>query len=264
MHASHRHDGGDTHTSNSYGKFRKSTGTTGTLEHAPVSPCISKASGVPVSVPVSEETGTSLFVSTGLESWATDRPHVFARDVQINDTAFRRLDPEYYAWLRSKMQIAKMARDADRIGRDEFEELRLKFNAVHEWAVTFFSEARLIEATRNLDARDYTPPLAETETPRRAPRTTDGLSADAVAMVDAIRDRALALGWTGESLYGAGSSRFALGRERGLGCYLKPGDRIGEVTTHSIEIILPNHVRQRFYNPNVDQPWIRRNKTASE
>lgn len=31
-----------------------------------------------------------------------------------------------------------------------------------------------------------------------------------------------------------------------------------EVTTHSIEIILPNNVRQRFYNPNVEQPWIKR------
>ena len=28
----------------------------------------------------------------------------------------------------------------------------------------------------------------------------------------------------------------------------------------SIEIILPNNIRQRFYNPNVEQPWIRRVK----
>ena len=43
-------------------------------------------------------------------------------------------------------------------------------------------------------------------------------------------------------------------------CYLKPGDRIGEVTLQSIEIIhpLPSEVRHRFYNPDVDQPWIRR------
>jgi hypothetical protein len=80
-----------------------------------------------------------------------------------------------------------------------------------------------------------------------------------VAKVDAIRDRALALGWTYESLYATGgSARFAFGRARGLVSYLRPDDCIGEVTTHFIEIILANNVRQRFYNPNVDQPWIRR------
>lgn len=212
---------------------------------------------VPVSVPVSPETGTSLFVSTGLESWGTDRPQIFARDVQINDTAYRRLDPEYYAWLRSKMQLAKMAADVGRLGRDEFEELRRRFNAMHAWAVEHFGETRLVDAVGNLDARDYAPPVPEPETPRQAPRPADIAAAETVAMVDAIRDRAMALGWTHESLYQAGgSARFALARDRGLVCYLKPGDRIGEVTTHAIEIIRPNNVRQRFYNPDVEQPWI--------
>ncbi len=205
----------------------------------------------------------ALFVSTGLESWATDQPGIFARDVQINDTAYRRLDPEYYAWLRSKMQLAKMAADAGRLGNGEFDELRRRFNAMHQWAVQRFGESRLLVAVRNLDARDYAPPVAEPDTPARAVRASDADSA--VAMVDSIRDRALALGWTHDSLYATGGSpRLLFGRERGLVCYLKPGDQIGEVTTHSIEIILSNNVRQRFYNPNVDQPWIRRTKTAED
>jgi len=33
----------------------------------------------------------------GTELLETDRPDAFNRDVQINDTAYRRLDPEYYA-----------------------------------------------------------------------------------------------------------------------------------------------------------------------
>lgn len=44
----------------------------------------------------------AMYVSTSLEQWITNEPAVFARDVQIDDTAYRRLDPEYYAWLRSK------------------------------------------------------------------------------------------------------------------------------------------------------------------
>ena len=204
-------------------------------------------------------TASAIYVSTSLQHWITDEPHAFARDVQINDTAYRRLDPEYYAWLRAKMQIAKMASDAGRLGRDEFEELRRKFNAMHAWAVEHFAESRLLDAVRDLDARDYAPPVAEPDTPRRGARSPDATPADAVAKVDAIRDRALALRWTHGSLYATGgSTRFTFGRERSLVCFLRPDDRIGEVTTHSIEIILANDVRQRFYNPNVDQPWIRR------
>jgi len=207
------------------------------------------------------EAGVALFVSTSLLSWATDQPHVFARDVQINDTAYRRLDPEYYAWLRSKMNLAKLAANAGQLEQEEFNELRLKFNAVHEWAVEHFGEAALLDAVRNLDARDYAPPVPEPDTPRRVAPPPDAARPDDVAMVDAIRDRALALGWTHDSLYATGgSTRFTFGRERGLVCYLRPDDRIGEVTTHSIEIILANDVRQRCYNPNVDQPWIRRVK----
>lgn len=256
----------DAHTSNSYRKFGEPSETTGTLGRAPLSVSESVNSGVPVSSNRNFGPGTlgrhstaALFVATTLESWPTDQPHVFARDVQINDTAYRRLDPEYYAWLRSKMNLARLAASAGQLGHEEFNELRLKFNAVHVWAVEHFGEAALLDAVRNLDARDYAPPVPEQDTPRRAVPLLDSARPDAVAMVDAIRGRALALGWTRDSLYATGgSARFTVGRERGLVCFLKPDDRIGEVTTHSIEIILANNVRQRFYNPNVDQPWIRR------
>lgn len=202
---------------------------------------------------------TSLFVSTSLDTWATGQPEIFARDVQINDTAYRRLDPEYYAWLRSRMNLAKLAAGAGRLSQDAFDDLREKFNAVHEWAVAHFGDQALYEAVRNLDTRSYAPPVAEPDQPVHPVRVAENSAAEAVAMVDAIRDRALALGWTQESLYGTrGSMRALFGKARGLANLLKATDRIGEVTRQSIEIILPNGVRQRFYNPDVEQPWIRR------
>jgi len=82
-----------------------------------------------------------------------------------------------------------------------------------------------------------------------------------LAVVDAIAGQAMALGWTHDSLYR--TSRNALGFNCGLAHFLWPSDRIGEVTTHSIEIISAGDVRQRFYNPNVDQPWIRRTKSGA-
>ena len=200
-----------------------------------------------------------LFVSTSLTTWTTANPKQFARDFQINDTVYRRLDPEYYAWLRSRMVVAKKAATAGHLPPAAFEELRVRFNTVHAWAVERFGESCLLDAIRNLDARDYAPPVTEPDAPPRAPQSVVSPLQEALALVDEIRDRAFALGWTHESLYAhAGSHRTAIGMNRGLVCFLNATDKIGEVTTHSIEIILPNNVRQRFYNPNVDQPWIRR------
>ena len=74
----------------------------------------------------------SLFVATSLHVWSTAEPDRFARDFQINDTVYRRLDPEYYAWLRSRMVLAKKAAAAGHLDAAAFEDLRLRFNAVHE------------------------------------------------------------------------------------------------------------------------------------
>lgn len=216
-------------------------------------------------IPASPTARGHLFVSTALDTWATDDPERFARDFQINDTCYRRLDPEYYAWLRSRMLLAKTAASAGQIGLDAFDDLRRRFNAIHQWAVAHFGEPALITAVRNLDARQYIPPVPEPERPRHVitlagpDRNSVVVSPNSVVLVDEIRARAIALGWTHESLYRTdGSLRFPLGSEYGLVCYVKPGDRIGEVAKHSIEIILRDNVRQRFYNPNADQPWITR------
>jgi hypothetical protein len=206
-----------------------------------------------------------LFVSTALDTWLTEHGAAFARDVQVNDTAYRCLDPEYYAWLRSRMMLAKAAASNGQLGLDAFDDLRHRFNAIHQWAVERFGEQTLVAAVRSLNAREYVPPVAEPDLShhRVASVITDrnvvAVAPEAAGLVDAIRDRALALGWTLESLYQTrGSIRYPLGKDYGVVCYLKAGDRIGDVSTHSIEIILPNNIRQRFYNPNVDQPWIRR------
>jgi hypothetical protein len=259
----------DAHTSNSYRKFGVPTGTTGTPGHAQLTHPESVASGGPVSSNERWGTGTpghgavtALFVATTLESWPTGQPHAFARDVQINDTAYRRLDPEYYAWLRSKMNLAKLAADAGQLGHDEFEELRRRFNAVHDWVIEHFGDGALIDAIRNLDARDYAPPVTEPGPPHRSPRPADFALENAIAMVDTVAEKAIGLGWTGENLYR--TSRGSFGFNCGLVHLLKPSDRIGEVTTHWIEIIRSGDVRHRFYNPDVDQPWIHRIKSAAK
>lgn len=204
----------------------------------------------------------TLFVSTGLSQWTTHEPERIARDFQINDIVFRRLDPEYYAWLRSRMNLAQLVSKAGKLDQASFDELRERFNSIHAWAVAKFGESRLLDAMRSFDTRDYAPPIAEADTPRKvmtAGHRADETAADeALSQVDAIREQAIALGWRRERLYADG--RRGSGLERGLVCGLRPGARIGEVTRQSIEIIgpPPMEVRQRFYNPDVEQPWVRR------
>ena len=151
------------------------------------------------------------FVSSTLSTWTTAKSEWFARDVQIDDTVYRRLDPEYYAWLRSRMVLAKKAATAGHLDVAAFEDLRIRFNAVHEWAVQHLGEERLLTAVGTLRAGDYKPPMAEDESRHvalpRASKSADHISPEAIAMVDAISERASA--WVGRAaqLAAAGLSR---------------------------------------------------------
>jgi len=226
-----------------------------------------------MSVAVSEECAISasaasgsLFVATSLHVWFTGEPDRFARDFQIDDTVYRRLDSEYYAWLRSRMALAKQAATAGHLDTSAFEDLRLRFNAVHAWAVEHFSEAQLLAAARTFRSCDYKPPLPEefecTKPPEPIPSRPSSEAeriARAKQLVDEIRDRALALGWTMESLYFCeGYERRPIGPRYGLVCYIGQQDWVGEVTRQSIELIglPPVDTKSRFYNPDVDQPCM--------
>jgi hypothetical protein len=70
-------------------------------------------------------------------------------------------------------------------------------------------------------------------------------------VVEAIRNQALAAGWTGEHL------------ER-LAELLHPGDRLGEVTAQAIEIIRKSGAVQHYYNPDALQPWRRKLEPEAE
>ena len=221
-------------------------------------------------VPADRPEKADFWVSTDLVLWRPQDPTFIARDCQINDRCYRRLDPEYFAWLKLKMHAVKTAADAGRVPAEAFDGLRQRFNTVQVRAIEAFGEQRLLEAVRTLDAKTYRPPLPDEFekakpvelVPARTNAETERL-AHARGLVDQIRDEALALGWTMESLYFCdGYERHPIGPRYGLVCYIHAQDRIGEVTRQSIELIGPPplEVRSRFYNRNVEQPWIKRDE----
>lgn len=215
---------------------------------------------------------------SSLEQSATDT----RTDVTVNGRAYRRIDPEYYAWLRSRMDLAQTAHDKGRLSTSAFDELRSRFNSIHDQAVALFGESVLLEAIQQLDPKGYQWPghtLTESMEPTRAeipeaedsesrcssdspdiPRKTragprrfeHAVSEDAVTQVDAIRDDALALGWTESDLYQTrGTFRFPCGNDYGVVCFIDQDQRLGKVTERAIEIITRTGHSLHFYRKEV-------------
>lgn len=231
----------------------------------------------------------AIYVATTLESWETDKPYQFVRDVRICGICYRRLDPEYYAWLRHKMECARKAAQSGRLPALAFDELRTRFNEIHAWAMKHLGEESLLAAVKSLEPKEYDPPanrslfqddedssFALRNKPEPAapsymfPKDGDWpnhhpVPASAVAKVDAVRDQALSLGWSEDRLYrNRGRFRFPCGEDYGLVCFLEENQRIGQVTRRYIEIVGPPPRENvlRFHNPDVDQPWLKKSEAT--
>ncbi len=212
-----------------------------------------------------------LYISEDFETWETDRPELLTRDVTVDGTAYRTLDPPYYAWLRHRMTRAKEAYLAGDLTAERFEELREAFNGIHARAIQRFSECDLLRALDRLRPKHYDGPrpprwsrdVATTgvDTGRSAVHRgacSKTVSPRAIAQVDAIRDVALALGWSHASLYAThGRFAFPCGQDYGLVCFLEDGDGVGNVTREYVEI-LRDGTREglKFYRPRETQDVV--------
>ena len=101
---------------------------------------------------------SSICVSTSLDLWEPSQPDLLARDVALNGVCFRRLDPEYYAWLRHKLTLAEKALEAGKITYETFDTLLVRFNDVHMRAVDSFGPDTLAAAMESVDRKNYLPP----------------------------------------------------------------------------------------------------------
>ena len=229
-------------------------------------------------------TPTALYVATDLATLDIPAPQDSGCDLFAGDRFFRRLDPDFYAWLRHKMELARTAFSRGRLPEPTFDALRARFNAVHAQAMNLFGESALLHAVQHLDPKSYPPPGSHVETaapepdvPKDAPPTpasppdsrcsseTPSIPGDAVDddwsdhqfpeepdehqflqpvrksaldKVQAIRERALAMGWTdAELLRNCGRFRFPFGNDYGLVCFVHHDQTLGRVTPKAIEVI---------------------------
>lgn len=93
-------------------------------------------------------------------------------------------------------------------------------------------------------------------------RFVHDVSPQSVGKVDAVRTKAVALGWSRRSLYSArGEFPFPFGQGYGLVCFVHGSRTIGEITAETIEIREPDAgIRARrlvFRNPDTLPPWVK-------
>ncbi|MHB1463368.1 MAG: hypothetical protein ACYC1M_18930 [Armatimonadota bacterium] len=233
-----------------------------------------------------------LYVSTNMEFIEADDIRC-GYEVMIGN-CFRLLDANYYAWLRDGMNGVKKTYEAGQTSEVTYNAIRSRFNVIHEWAVQHIGHKQLLDATNNMKPGRYLPPskgslkasrmrehmscapsenenAVQLELPMQSgpeylfPKTstllcTAHVTQQAYAQVNAIRSRALSLGWTEASLFqNRGQFRFPHSQDYGLVCFLSCGGvkrTIGEVSAQVIQIVEKQQDRCHcFYNMNVPQPW---------
>ena len=209
----------------------------------------------------------NLFVATDLD---TQMLSGRKSDVVHGDKIYRRLSPDYFAWLRLRMQTAQTAFRNKRLSPVKWDALRQRFNYIQEQAVTLFGKRTLKTACENLKVSQYKPPkIQQTEALQRwlfpenktLPFSSD-VDLTAVAKVDAIRAEAMEFGWTEAQLYqNQGRHRFPCGEDYGLVCFIGGDREIVGVTEAYIEIAhgigtSREHIL-KFHNSRVIQPWMK-------
>ena len=217
-------------------------------------------------------TGACYFASTGLDLRQLDRPDEQPRDIFIEDVCYRKVDPEYFAWLRHQMEAAKKRFETGQLPKAAWGELRGRFNKLQEWAIGHYGRESLKTAVRELIPSTYAPPVNRQPEPHIFPKTGDWklsqpVSPKAICKVDAIREEAQAKGWSEARLYqNRGRITFPCGQDWGLVCFLGPGDALGKITKTHIEIIHDCGGRKsslRFANSDVFPPRIPRKGAAA-
>jgi len=96
------------------------------------------------------------FVATDLDCRENLSPA--SDDLVIEGKCFRRLSPDYYAWLRAQMERARHQHDVGILPDAQYDILRQRFNTMHDRAVALFSEDTLLQTISTFSPMTYPVP----------------------------------------------------------------------------------------------------------
>jgi len=107
--------------------------------------------------------GSALWYATDLSRWEDVTAQIVSeQDLLMHGKAYRRLTPEYYGWLRSRMTHAQEKHRRGLLPAAVYNQLRERFNAMQDDAIRLYGEATLLDVLASLDIQGYEPPSAQT------------------------------------------------------------------------------------------------------
>lgn len=233
--------------------------------------------------PSSENPGSespTLYVSTNLQYRFLSDTKNLARDLMLNDVVYRRLDLQFYCWLRYKMSRLAQAYQRGELPEDRYISVLTPFMVVKAQALADYGDSEIQKAWKALLPKidRYRPPSRKAfedagavdrqrawtsqsnETAASAfrfdwPESSHpdlpfrvAVTETALKKVRAKEKEAFAKGWSADDLYqNRGALAFPYGKEYGLICFLSKDQReIGDITEQAISIAVKTPHGQRI------------------
>jgi hypothetical protein len=84
------------------------------------------------------------------------------QDILVHGKAYRRLDPDFFAWLLSRMKLANKKYKKCLLPAAVYNPLRINFNTMQDEAIQLFGESVLLAACETLEFQSYEPPSIQT------------------------------------------------------------------------------------------------------
>ncbi len=230
------------------------------------------------------------YVSTDLRMVNVPVPDAKHRDLQIEDTWYRKLDAQYFVWIEGRIAIAEKSAKKNRISKKALQSLKSRFKKIEVWVDENLSPKNLKAARALVKYGSYDEPPAASPKPinrvdeknkckrnsskiKNIPKSEpflypDGsywehtvpIDPDVVKIINAIREEALSKGWAEASLY-QNRGHFIAGKWYGLICMLDKTDKIIKIDPQYIHIrtfkgsaIPPEGMVVKFENPNHVKP----------
>lgn len=193
----------------------------------------------------------ALYASTSLKTLLRTVKNPATGDVTHDGQTYRKVDPMFWAWLKTRMEKAEAAHKAGKLSQSQWDALRTGFNQVQAYALETYGKDALRQALKEIKHTQYRPPI--TTVPEEAHITPEpewkypphgeykafeSVTLQAVRQVESIKDKALAHGWSMAGLFqNRGNFTFPIGQDWGLVCFLQDDRQIAGITENFIEII---------------------------
>ncbi len=208
---------------------------------------------------VCDKRNVDIWVATDLEILDGLKAGTAREDILHGGKKYRRLSPDYFMWITKRFFNFKRAVEKKLVDRKIAEIVDIRFNSIKSLANRFFNPDDFDAAKRRLNILPMPSLNNKGKTIFMFPADAtlpicNPVSDWAIAQVDAVKDNAISLGWTESSLYqNQGTFAFPYGFDWGIVNFIDNGDRLGEVTSRTIELKTSTGSVLRFYNKNICQ-----------